>query len=90
MIAKNYFPTEFIYRDKLGFSAPFGDFLLKNRIWGSFLNNIDFDLLETYVNTEHIREVFNIEDRFKRLTGINLKVLFYAINFQLWHETFFG
>ena len=90
ILANQYFPNDFVYRKKIGFSSPFGDFLLDNEIWGDYLNNINIDLLETFLDTTLIRNVYKQPDPAHRLTGNNLKIMFYAINFQLWYETFFS
>jgi len=88
-IAKRYFSDDFVFRKKVGFSSPFGDFLYDNEIWGGFLSNLNYDLLDNYLDTTLIRNIAEQNDPKIRLTGNNLKILFYALNFQLWHEVFF-
>ncbi len=88
-VAKKYFSHDFVDRPKIGFSSPYGDFMLDSDIWGHFLKQLNLDILEDYIDTAIIKQINDLEDQKEKLTGTNLKLLFYAVNFQLWLETFF-
>ena len=88
-IASKYFSEDFVFSKKVGFTAPLSDFLYDKSVWGSLLTSLNFDLLDNFINIQPLKKILNISNANEKFTGNNLKLLFYALNFQLWHECFF-
>lgn len=88
-IALRYFDSEFVYRPKIGFSSPYGDWLSNERIWGKYLNDLNLDFYSNYLNTDRLKEIIDIKDPKKKFSGNNLNVLMSLTSFQAFYSIFF-
>jgi len=83
-----YFDNDFVFRKKIGFSSPYGDWLSDRKFWGGYLDFIDYDILSHYFNIDVIRSVVNMKEGVSKWSGENLNLLMCLIGFQIWHKCF--
>ena len=88
-IATRYFDSEFVYRPKIGFSSPYGDWLSDENIWGKYLNDLNLDLLSNFLNVDRLRDIIDIKEPNKKFTGNNLNVLMLLTSFQAFYSIYF-
>jgi asparagine synthase (glutamine-hydrolysing) len=88
-IAARYFDSEFVYRPKIGFSSPYGDWLADENIWGKYLRDLNFDLFSDILNVDILRNIIDNEDPYKKFTGNNLNVLMLLTSFQAFYSIYF-
>ena len=88
-LCEKYFGKKFAFRDKIGFSSPYGDWLSSEECWGSYWRFIDRELLGEYFHIAEIENLLALPNAEGKWTGINLNILFSILNFQLWHSLFF-
>ena len=70
-ILENYFDNKFVYRDKIGFSSPYGDWLYKKSYWGKYWDLIDYNILEEYFDVDKIKSFISLKIN-EKWTGNNL------------------
>tara|TARA_Y100000768_G_scaffold354480_1_gene307488 strand:+ start:3043 stop:4833 length:1791 start_codon:yes stop_codon:yes gene_type:complete len=88
-IASNYYDAEFVYRPKIGFSSPYGDWLADEKIWGKYLRDLNLDLFSDLLNVDRLKEIIDIEDPREKFSGNNLNILMSLTSFQAFYSIFF-
>ena len=87
-LAARYFGDEFVYRKKIGFSAPFGDWCSDPAWWRDYVEKLDLDLLGTLMDPSILRTALSLAEGREKWSGRNLNLIFSLVNLQLWHEIF--
>ena len=87
-LAARYFGDAFVYRKKIGFSSPFGDWCSDPAWWRGYVDKLDLELLSSVMDVTVLREVLALPDGPEKWSGRNLNLIFSMMNFQLWHEIF--
>lgn len=87
-LLNKYFDNNFVFRKKIGFSSPYGDWLSDRKFWGDYWDYIDYDILSHYFNVDVIRSVVDMKDDVSKWSGENLNFLMCLIGFQIWHDCF--
>ena len=88
-IAEKYFSKNFAFRDKIGFSSPYGDWLSQERYLGNYWKYLNFDMIDEYMNIDFVKNILSLPDSKEKWTGHNLNFLMCLLNFQIWHSLFF-
>jgi asparagine synthase (glutamine-hydrolysing) len=87
-LLNKYFDNKFVFRKKIGFSSPYGDWLSDQRFWGDYWGLIDYDILSQYFNIDIVRSMVDMKDDAGKWSGENLNFLMCLIGFQVWHDCF--
>ncbi len=88
-IASKYFPKDFVYRKKVGFSSPFGDWCSDKKYWRNYYDKLDKDFIG-YISDPSFFTKHNAMDESKeKWSGQNLNIIFNYINISLWYKIFF-
>ncbi len=87
--AEKYFPKDFVYRKKIGFSSPYGDWLYDEKYWGSYWKFLDYEIISEFMDVKIVKSILDLPDTKKKWTGGNLNFLMSLMNFQLWYLMFF-
>lgn len=88
-IALKYYDSDFVYRPKIGFSSPYGDWLSNEKIWGRYLKDLNLDFFSNFLNVDFLEEIISIKDPQKKFSGNNLNVLMSLTSFQAYYSIFF-
>lgn len=88
-LAEKYYNKDFIYRPKIGFSSPYGDWSSDSRYWKKYWSLINKDMLGEILNISVLEKYLNMEDSIEKWSGANLNFLFVLLNFQIWYEIYF-
>ena len=88
--AEKYFKSEFVYRKKIGFSSPFGDWCADKNIWRGYYDNLSLEFVSEYGNADVIRDHNKLKENKEKWSNQNLNCMFSWINFQTWYEIFFN
>lgn len=89
-MAASIFGHDFAYRQKIGFSAPFGDWCAKPAWWRGYVDRMDDELLGQFVNPQFLREWRRQPDSVPKFSGVSLNTVFALTQLQLWYEIFFS
>ena len=87
--AEKYFDRDFVYRPKIGFSCPYGDWLSDNEYWKGYWKYLDKELISEFMDIKIVNDILNLPDSTYKWTGDNLNFLMCLLNFQLWYSLFF-
>ena len=87
-IALKYYDSDFVYRPKIGFSSPYGDWLSNEKIWGRYLKDLNLDFFSNFLNVDFLEEIISIKDPQKKFSGNNLNVLMSLTSFQAYYSIF--
>ena len=87
-ILSDYFEPSFVYRKKIGFSSPYGDWLSDNNHWGKYWRSVNVEILSDYFDPNIIKKFQNFDDNEQKWSGENLNLRMCLTNFQAWHDSF--
>ena len=87
-LAARHFGDPFVYRTKIGFSSPFGDWCSDPAWWRDYVDGLDLDKLGDLMDVEPLRARLAMEEGKDKWSGQNLNLLFTLTNFQLWHAMY--
>ena len=87
-MTERYFDSDFVYRKKIGFSSPFGDWCSDPLWWRDYIDKLDIDFLDGLMDTAKLRATLAMPEGKEKWSGQNLNLLFTIANLQLWHEIF--
>ena len=85
-----YTDSEFAYRKKIGFSAPFGDWCSDPKWWRGYVERLNEDFLSDYVDVDALRKILAMPDGKDKWSNQNLNLIFSVTQLQIWHNIFFG
>ena len=88
-LASKYFSKEFVYRKKIGFSSPFGDWCSSKKYWRSYYEKLDIDFIDYISNPSFFIEHKAMAESKTKWSGQNLNIIFSYINISLWYKIFF-
>lgn len=86
--AGQYFDDPFLYRKKIGFSSPYGDWSSDDRYWRSYWKLINEEMLAEYMDINYMNSFLNLQDSKDKWSGAKLNLLFVLLNFQIWYSIF--
>ncbi len=87
-LTERYFESDFVYRKKIGFSSPFGDWCSDPLWWRDYIGKLNIDFLDDLMDTAKLRATLAMPESESKWSGQNLNLLFTIANLQLWHEIF--
>lgn len=87
-LAETYFDHDFVYRRKIGFSAPFGDWCATPKIWRGYVDRMNASLVEDFSAAAAVRSVLDLPEGREKWSGQNLNAVFAWMNLSLWHHIF--
>jgi len=87
-MTERYFDRDFVYRKKIGFSSPFGDWCSDPLWWRDYIDKLDIDFLDDLMDTSKLRATLAMPEGKEKWSGQNLNLIFTIANLQLWHEIF--
>ena len=82
--------TQFAFRKKIGFSAPFGDWCASPAWWNGYVNRLDCRFLSEFIDCDMLGAHQALPDGKDKWSQQNLNLIFSLTQFQLWHDIFFG
>lgn len=87
-LAERYFDKDFVYRKKIGFSVPFGDWCANPYVWRGYVERLNFDFLSDLIDVAPLRERLAMPEGAAKWSGQNLNLIFSLTQLQLWHDIF--
>jgi len=87
-LTERYFDHDFVYRKKIGFSSPFGDWCSDPLWWRDYIDKLDLAFLDDLMDTQKLRDTLALPEGQSKWSGQNLNLMFTIANLQLWHEIF--
>ncbi|MGE4607447.1 MAG: asparagine synthase C-terminal domain-containing protein, partial [Myxococcota bacterium] len=87
-MTERYFANDFVYRKKIGFSSPFGDWCSDPRWWRDYIDKLNIGFLDDMMDTTKLRATLALPEGEQKWSGQNLNLIFTIANLQLWHEIF--
>jgi asparagine synthase (glutamine-hydrolysing) len=87
-LARRYFERDFVYRKKIGFSAPYGDWCASEDYWRSYVDRLDISFLRELLDSSPLDRVLAMPEGKEKWSGSNLNLIFSLTNFILWHDIF--
>ena len=88
-LASQYYPNDFVYRKKIGFSSPFGDWCSSPKYWRNYYENLDKDFIGYISNPDFLSKHKLMNEGKEKWSGQNLNTIFNYINVSLWYRIFF-
>jgi asparagine synthase (glutamine-hydrolysing) len=88
-LAAQYYPKDFVYRKKIGFSSPFGDWCSSPNYWRNYYEKLDKDFIGYISNPEFFIKHKLMNESKEKWSGQNLNIIFNYINISLWYAIFF-
>ena len=87
-LAQRYFSEEFVYRTKIGFSAPFGDWCAQPAWWRGYVDRIDDSFVGALVDLAPLDDQRALPEGQAKWSMQNLNMMFSLAQLQLWHDIF--
>lgn len=87
-IAERYFDHEFVFRKKIGFSAPFGDWCANEQVWRGYIDAINLDWLSSIIDISPLQLHSKLADSRDKWSMQNLNVVFSVAQLQLMNDIF--
>jgi asparagine synthase (glutamine-hydrolysing) len=88
-LAEDYFDEDFVYRKKIGFSAPFGDWCSDPQYWRKYVNDVPEDFIGGFADPSPLRTQRNMPEGKEKWHMQNLNFVFSLTQLHLFHKIFF-
>ena len=88
-LATKYFSNQFVYRNKIGFSSPFGDWCSSKNYWRSYYDKLDLDFIGYISDPSFFMKHKAMEESKEKWSNQNLNAIFSYINISIWYKIFF-
>ena len=87
-LAEKYFTHDFVYRKKIGFSAPFGDWCSSHEWWRGYVDATDLDFVSQFADVTPLRRQRDMPEAKEKWSDQNLNLAFSWMNLRCWHRMF--
>ena len=87
-LAKKFYMKQSIFKPKIGFSSPFGDWLSDKNVWNEYLNELSYDFLEQFFDVNFLKKSLE-EIKNQKWKGPKLNYIMSIVNFQMFYNVFF-
>lgn len=87
-LAEKYFDRDFVYRKKIGFSAPFGDWCASPKWWRGYVDATDLEFVDQFADVAPFQAQQKMAEGAEKWSGQNLNMAFAWMNLRCWHRIF--
>ncbi len=87
-LAERYFDDTFVYREKIGFSSPFGDWCSDDNWWRGYIDRMNDEFLGSLVDLSPLQAQRAMPEGREKWSMQNLNMVFSLAQLQLWHDIF--